>query len=69
MDRGRGRFPHRFGGGGHTWVGGKRSVPDEWMEEDDLVGEEAMRDKLHREQEQKRRLQESHQGGSQKPGT
>lgn len=32
MDRGRGRFPRHFGGGSRSWIGGKRSTPEEWME-------------------------------------
>lgn len=62
MDRGRGRFPRRVGGGGHLWIGGKRSPPDEWMDQDDLLMEGDLREKLHHEQEQKRRIQEKQQG-------
>lgn len=62
MDRGRGRYPRRAGGSGRPWVGGKRNAPDEWMEEDDLMMEDGLREKLHREQEQKRRIQEKQSG-------
>lgn len=68
MDQGRDRYPRRFGGTGHN-IGGKRSAPEEWMEDEDLLLEEDLRSKLHRDQDQKRRNQESQYGGPQKTGT
>lgn len=49
MDRGRGQFPHRFGGGAHFGV--KQSAPDDWMEEDDLLSENELREKAKRDQD------------------
>lgn len=56
-------------GGGRSWVGGKCDAPDEWMEEDDLLMEDGLREKLHREQEQKRRIHENQSGFHQQSGT
>lgn len=69
MDRGHGRFPRRFGGESHTWIGGKHNAPEEWMEEDDLLLENELREKVQGGQDQKRRIQGNQQRGFQNPGT
>lgn len=40
----------------------KRSAPDDWMEEDDLLLENELREKAKHDQDQKRRLQDQHGG-------
>lgn len=57
MDRGRGRLPWRFGDASCRWTR-KKSAPQEWMEEDDLLAEEDLRAKLRRDQDQQRRFEE-----------
>lgn len=51
MDRGRGRPPRCFGDSARGWIGGKRSVPDGRMEEDDLMVEDDLRAKLRKDQD------------------
>lgn len=65
MERGRGRYPYCFGGGARAWIGGKRSAPEEWMEEDDLLSKSELCEKVQKDQDQKRRFQMNLQGGSQ----
>lgn len=62
MDRGRGCPPRQFGDSAGRWSGGNRSAPNEWIEEDDLLGEDELRAKLRREQEQKRTFPGGHPG-------
>lgn len=49
--------------------GGKRNAPEEWMEEDDLLLENELREKVQGGQDQKRRIQGNQQRGFQNPGT
>lgn len=67
MDRGHGRFSRRFEDSSRP-IGGKRNVPEDWMEEDDLLQEDDLRERLRRVQEQKRRFHENPQGGALKTG-
>lgn len=68
-DRGRGRFPRRFGDSSRGWIRGKRSAPEDWSTEDDLLGEEELRVKLWREHAQKSRFSGDSQGVSHHPGS
>lgn len=63
------KTPSSFWDAPCNWIRGKRSAPDEWMQEEDLLAEDELREKLKRDQDQKRKFQECHHEGYQILGT